>query len=212
MGKKIVKLEMNKNQPYKKIWVHEFMGMPNSGKTSLIKIIGPCLINSGYKVKIIEEGIRRCPLGKKRLFNYNLWGIADTIKPLLETVTSDVGKTIILLDRGPHDLIPFTKTLFKHKYLTSDQTIFLHNLAKGLFVFVDSISVHLCSPNISLSRDESHSIDRKGLVMNLPFLKDLYKSYCSEKWGAESKIIFGDDLVLEEASKELVQRILNWSK
>lgn len=61
----------------------EFSGMPNSGKTTLLKKLCSDMSRGGRSCKIITDGVRNSPIKPKGGFKYNLWGIIKEAESIL---------------------------------------------------------------------------------------------------------------------------------
>jgi len=67
----------------------ELMGMPKSGKTTQMDILGSNLQHAqGYKVRCIHEGARISPLDKEDYFMFNSWSFHNTLNRIKEILAS----------------------------------------------------------------------------------------------------------------------------
>ena len=126
--------------------------------------------------------------------NFNLWGLLRTGQALLEALDSDWD--IILLDRGPFDRLAFNEALFKQEYISEEERRRLLIFSQELSSSVTNKVLFLCLPETSLIRDDRHSQDQKGTVMNPSFLSVLYESY-------QHHLLNEADLVLDAESNGL---------
>jgi thymidylate kinase len=91
------------DDPYVRPFIIEFAGTPRAGKTTALHGLRPHLEESGYRVWVVEERARVCPVPHKRHPDFNLWTFSTTLAMILEA--RHVGADVILVDRGLFDAL-----------------------------------------------------------------------------------------------------------
>jgi len=185
--------------------VIEFIGVPNSGKSTNIKLVKKSLSNAGYRVLAIDEEFGKSKVKPKGGYFYNVLGLIKCVSLLLENHNK---YEIILLDRGPVDLHIFCDTLFDKKHLSETEYHSLKKLTKELSTLVSFCYLFVCKTNTSLARDEKHSKGKNGFIMNKEFLDALKVGYKKNETTV-AKVIDSESATINEGVNIIMKNIMN---
>lgn len=141
----------------------EFTGTPNSGKTTLLKIMPEVLPSMGISVKVMQEDAEIVPRTiPKKTWIRNVWITLGQLQSLLETSysTSDV----IFLDRGFFDALFWADFLLSQGICSKEES----NSLKRILGEMDN-SFHL-KPDVVFVFDVStkKSLERRAAQSNEP--------------------------------------------
>lgn len=196
--------------------IHEILGMPNSGKSTTIKILSKKLKKFSFAVEILDEGTRHCPFDKgKNQFLYACWGLADIAKALTKSYSFRKLNTIVLIDRGLLDRLAFTKAQIDFGYLNKNQGRAIMRLSEEICAYINSTSLHLCTAKKAMEREGAQGRKDEGRIMNLPFLEILYQEYINFNQNFKninSIIVDSEKNSLEEGADLLLNHVLSLLK
>lgn len=154
----------------------EFTGTPNSGKTTLLKILPELLTSMGISVEVMQEDAEVVPTSiPKKTWARNVWITYGQLQSLLETKFSQAD--IIFLDRGFYDAIFWAQFLYAQGVCSFEESNSLQKLLKEMdcqFSFhPDYLFVFDISSEESLRR--RHAQSNEPTVMSTTDFLDLYK-------------------------------------
>lgn len=160
--------------------VIEFTGTPNSGKTTLIKLLGNLLQSMGYKVEIKQEDAEIVPnCIPKKTWARNEWITLGQLQSLIEAKHSS--SDIILLDRGFYDAL-FWADFLKIQNVCSEEESstlvkYLSETVNQFHLKPDYLFAFDVSTEVSLKRRfaiESKDGNQTHIFSNTSFI-DFYK-------------------------------------
>ena len=182
------------------------MGMPKSGKTTQMDILGSDLQHvQGYGVRYIHEGARISPLDKKDYFMFNSWSFHNTLNRILEAQLTDYD--FILVDRGVYDHEAFIEALYRIGRINQAQSLDSQRYFRQFRDMEDITFLHLIDAETSIRREYKYE-KAKGRILNLEFLRILYEVYLDMKDEIKEKLILIDgSKPIEENQKEILASI-----
>jgi len=158
----------------------EFIGLPNSGKTSVIDILEHYYCRMGFEVKVISEISSSCPITKKSRLEFVPWTSNQTINILLEQKHYNKLHDLVLIDRGIFDTQIFLQLAIKELSVQNEykQTLmsyaglpFWNNLVDGVFLLDVPV-------NLSWERDQRNRLtNNHGIIVNSETLMTMHKYY-----------------------------------
>lgn len=162
--------------------VVEFAGSPKAGKSTTIDIVSHFFKRMGFKVWASTEGAsKRTPyMLKDDLVAFNTWALNYAISELLVAVHSRDRQHVILLDRGPFDVLAWLGLLREERDLTSEayDTIAAYARHDKWAGLVDRLYLFTCDPALSLQRETRSKLTlRPGRAMNEARLTELLSQY-----------------------------------
>ncbi len=189
-----------------KIKTIEFTGMPKAGKSTQMELLETILKHKkGFNVRNIYEGARVCPLDKKDRFQYNAWSFNNTINRIMEAKASKFN--YILIDRGIHDHIAFTKALYSYGQITAKQCEAQLKYFGEFSFLEDIVLVFIISPKEAMEREYKHH-EFTGTVMNEKFLIELHKAYIDTIPEIKQKhVLINGSKSIKENKKEILNFI-----
>ena len=85
-------------------FIVEFVGTPEAGKTTSVKMLRRSLEEKGYKVGLVRESAEIVPdMFKTGSSKGNIWMTLKTAQKLYEEINND--RDIVLVDRGVVDIL-----------------------------------------------------------------------------------------------------------
>jgi hypothetical protein len=189
VGKQLLRpdLYLNLRIPY----AVEVLGMPHSGKTTMINryLTELWQRNERNKVVLVKEGARSIEdkYGDLRYsdpFQYSLLGGTSTFMDYIEAVDNlNLGLRVIISDRGQVDRRAFRRALFQkgevNPELMLDEEQFMLDM-ETTPVQIGGIVMFMQRPDVSLERSASEGRDHP--VSNKDFLPRLYEQYWRLHW------------------------------
>jgi hypothetical protein len=137
--------------------VIEIAGTPNAGKDVFIDCLVEVLQNlQGFRVKVVNEAIASCPLGKDKEVDRLYYSVNKTINQLLEAVYDPNDESdFIIINRGLFDRLAFVHAYRTSKKITEEQERVLSNY------ILNPQWLHLTSFVYVLSVDANESLLRE---------------------------------------------------
>ena len=146
----------------------ELLGLPRSGKSTIIQDLLKFFCNSDTLFDIEKEGAFENTPPTSYLYN-KIW--LKTIENFLSNVSP---QGIHFLERGPLDRVIMTTTLHKHGHLTIEQTDNLCKTARAYIGKVDKFVLVDIPIALSLKNVKNHKIH---FTRNANFLRTLSIEY-----------------------------------
>lgn len=147
-------------------FVVEFLGTPEGGKTTSVKMLRRSLEEKGYKVGLVRESAEIVPdMFKTGSSKGNIWMTLKTAQKLYEEINND--RDIILVDRGIVDSLAWN-------YLYTKRGEFSEEKSKCVEKFFEAIGVN-ADFVIALTIPTEESIRRRGgegHVVNRKFIEE----------------------------------------
>lgn len=132
-------------------YVVEFLGSPESGKTTTIKNILPRLTRKGFSVKYNRESAELLPDNiPKSTLQSQLWMQLHTISTLVDSLKRNENN-IILVDRGISDTILWNNIFVERNQLTFNQSEKIKNLLRNVLM-PHLVLIFIVSPDESIRR------------------------------------------------------------
>jgi thymidylate kinase len=143
----------------------EFAGTPRAGKTTALHGLRRRLEERGFRVAVVEEQARLLSVTDKRHPHFNLRTGCATILKIVEALDEDVD--VVLVDRGPFDLMAWTGWFRRVRRLTArDQDAFVACLQTStLSGLIDLVLVMTVEPLEAMHRD-GRTDSTAGPIMN----------------------------------------------
>ena len=180
----------------------EFTGLPNSGKTTLIRNIAEELQKEGFKVKIMQEDAELVPKEiPKKTWIRNAWITFGQLQTLLEIPYST--EEIILLDRGYYDALFWAKFLYDQNVCSKEQSDsllrILYEMNNGFNLLPDYLFVIDVSIEESLKRryaqgGEITLTNNSFLNLYKNELNSFYKGVTSPMWYLDTSLLSIDEV------------------
>lgn len=146
----------------------EIVGLPNSGKDTLIKILSKYFRNLGFKVAIINEGFYTSslthPMADQPPHLRLQYSISLLTNKILEYGLSNE-HDIVLINRGPFDCLAQTHFMHTNKELPKDEAKGMKNFILSILgEWIDQVVFLQVSPNESLRRER---VETRGVIEHL---------------------------------------------
>ena len=184
----------------------EFAGMPRSGKSTQLNTLESILKHERKKkVRIINEGDKSSPIDKDNRFQLNAWSFNYLANILMEAKLTNLYDYLII-NRGIYDHIAFTKVLYYANYITEEQCNAKLKYFSKFTSLEDMVILFMIDPELSMER-ENKNHPYKGRVMNIEFLKLLFKSYEEIKDIPNPKIHGVNEILYSSRLKKQVMSI-----
>ena len=129
----------------------EFLGTPEAGKTTTIKLLRNSLVSLGYNVDIIRESAEIVPsyFGKGSL-DAHFWMRLTTARSILEALQGNAD--IVLLDRGTLDTIFWDYLFFKEHRLDESTRKHVDDFFTDIGLFPNLCIILHIPPELSIQR------------------------------------------------------------
>lgn len=178
----------------KKPIVIEFTGPPNSGKTTIIKMLHELLISMGYSVDVMQEDAELVPKCiPKKTWIRNVWITNGQLQSLLETKYSE--SDVIFLDRGFYDAIFWANFLQIQGIASIQESSSLLRILKEMDMQFDLKPDYVFF--ITVSTEESlrrHALQsQKPAILSTSSFLDLYNAELDKFYPTVSTPIFKMD-------------------
>ncbi|SRR6266487_75803 len=162
----------------KRDYVFEFAGMPRSGKSTIVDIIGHFLKREGFSIQEYDGGSKHNPLSDADIGILNLVLAGQTVELIASAVGSKTkAHKIYLLDRGLIDRFIFTEALLQEGKIDEVEAKRVYDFLTlpRLLKRIDGVFVFVTSPELALARENVNKLVKSsGEVMNEKFLTTLY--------------------------------------
>lgn len=174
----------------------EFAGSPKSGKSTVIDNLHHFFRRMGFTISAQTEGAsKRTPSTlKDNLIAFNTWSLNYAISEMLLASNSIPRSQLVLLDRGPFDVVAWMQLLTKGKSPPSVRSHLLRDIepltAKELRAIEDfamhprwrkmisRLYIFICATDVSLERETRAKLTKKpGRTMNPEVLDALRDKY-----------------------------------
>ena len=157
--------------------VIEFTGTPNSGKTTLLKIMPEVLLSMGISVKVMQEDAEIVPRTiPKKTWIRNVWITLGQLQSLLESSYSD--SDVIFLDRGFFDALFWADFLLYQGICSKEEADslkrILDEMDKSFHLKPDVVFVFDVSTQESLKRRAAQSVE--PVTMSTDTFLDMYRA------------------------------------
>jgi predicted NUDIX family phosphoesterase/predicted ATPase len=196
-------IELKKTSRHKKPIVIEFSGSPKSGKTSCINSLEVFLKRNGFKVEIIHELARECPVSEKDNPMFNIWTSCMSIAGMIGVLDKDSPNCdVLILDRGIFDACCWFHWLSANSHLGLKQKQIIEKfLMMDSFINrVNIIFAFYADPKTSIEREYATLLtDKPGNIMNETVLSEYLTSI---KATISSKKIFCHSIFEIDTSKK----------
>lgn len=196
----------------------EFIGLPNAGKSALIKKLGHRLYLEGCLNQAIrrDKGIPGEFIHRENYYDRELLILTETISEMIRCQDSSLAD-VVFIHRGPWDAIAFFESLVKFNAVSKTKARAGIWLAKSDTSRVDYLVLVEIRPEISLARGSPPSQDstiRQDLVNDPTFLEILSQSYQELKEDLKKKLsdrflILDGTRPVEENLETLLEVILS---
>lgn len=158
----------------------EFAGMPQSGKTTIMKAITDSLKRGRYPIEEYHGGTRYSPqyMYTAPIADLNLLLASNVVKFTITAISREKSEhKIYLLDKGLIDRCIFTDTLVRRGKVNIEdaEKIKTYLTLPRLLEKLDGVFVFVTPPAIALKREYGEMLPQPGReVMNADFLSDMY--------------------------------------
>jgi Zn-dependent peptidase ImmA (M78 family) len=151
----------------------EFCGTPRAGKDTEIEIVSDVLQDAyGYKVRVVDEGIKNCFIDKKLDVERFFKSMAHTVDELYGARYENPGNCdFIIFNRSLFDRLAFLLALRTLDRITHNQEMIHTNYLLSFTQLVDTVLLFQISPEESLRREYEHSrkiVELIGAMENVP--------------------------------------------
>ena len=158
----------------------EFIGPPNSGKTTLIHNLAKSLQEKGFSVKVMQEDAELVPKEiPKKTWARNAWITFGQLQSLIEIPYSDA--QIILLDRGYCDALFWSKFLRLQDACSQEQSDSLYGILQEMNTQFNLLPDWLFIIDVSVEESikRRYALGGEIILTNEDFIS-LYKSELDE--------------------------------
>jgi hypothetical protein len=156
----------------------EFAGMPQSGKTTIMKNIADILKRDSYPIEKYHGGSKDSPLYTAPIADLNLLLASNAVKFTITAISREKTEhNIYLLDKGLIDRCIFTDTLVRREKVDVEDAEKIRAILTlpRLLEKLDGVFVFVTLPEIALEREYGKMQPEPGRdVMNAGFLSDMY--------------------------------------
>lgn len=152
----------------KRCFTIEFMGLPKSGKTTIIRLLSHYLRRNDINCYIIQERASLCPIKGKQRIEFSIWNACSSLLKLLETY-EEPQKTVIIFDRGIFDALVWIKTFALQNGISNDEFESIFNyFTNTRWITKIDLLIHLrTTVELSLQRENQDAlIEKPGSIMN----------------------------------------------
>lgn len=143
-------------------FIVEFLGTPEAGKTTSVKMLRRSLEGKGYKVGLVRESAEIVPdMFKTGSSKGNIWMTLKTAQKLYEEINND--RDIVLVDRGIVDSLAWNYLYAQRGEFSIEKSKCVKNFFEAIGVKTDFI-VALTIPTEECIRrrgGEGHVVNRK---------------------------------------------------
>lgn len=203
-----------KNGIIKKPIIIEFLGLPKSGKTTIIAKVEQFFRRCSFITLCPQEGAERIRTVPRKSYLYNIrTGIYALSRVFDAYHTLDYD--LVILHRGLYDAYVWMEYWFKREILNHEdkklfQSFFSH---KDFIKFINLSFIVICDQEKAMERELNDSLTKNpGITMNNQTIQILYEIYTEmhEKFKNDNCLIFLDttDKDIYESCKFVVEEIL----
>ena len=176
-------------------FIVEFLGTPEAGKTTSVKMLRRSLEEKGYKVGLVRESAEIVPdMFKTGCSKGNIWMTLKTAQKLYEEINND--RDIVLVDRGIVDSLAWNYLYAQRGEFSIEKSKCVKNFFEAIGVKTDFI--------VALTIPTEESIRRRGgegHVVNRKFIEEFNR----EIIGNFLKSVEIDKVLLNTESKTTVE-------
>ena len=175
-------------------FIVEFLGTPEAGKTTSVKMLRRSLEEKGYKVGLVRESAEIVPDIKTGCSKGNIWMTLKTAQKLYEEINND--RDIVLVDRGIVDSLAWNYLYAQRGEFSIEKSKCVKNFFEAIGVKTDFI--------VALTIPTEESIRRRGgegHVVNRKFIEEFNR----EIIGNFLKSVEIDKVLLNTESKTTVE-------
>ena len=134
-------------------FIVEFVGTPEAGKTTSVKMLRRSLEEKGYKVGLVRESAEIVPdMFKTGSSKGNIWMTLKTAQKLYEEINNV--RDIVLVDRGIVDSLSWNYLYAKRGEFSEEKSKCVENFFEAIGVKTDFI--------VALTIPTEESIRRRG--------------------------------------------------
>lgn len=174
-------------------FIVEFLGTPEAGKTTSVKMLRRSLEGKGYKVGLVRESAEP-DMFKTGSSKGNIWMTLKTAQKLYEEINND--RDIVLVDRGIVDSLAWNYLYAQRGEFSIEKSKCVKNFFEAIGVKTDFI--------VALTIPTEESIRRRGgegHVVNRKFIEEFNR----EIIGNFLKSVEIDKVLLNTESKTTVE-------
>ena len=132
----------------------EFAGLPNTGKTTLIKGLSKELPKAGISVTVLRESAEVVPVAiPKKTWDRNMWTTFHSLQDLV--LAKHAGTDVVLIDRSYYDAVFWAEFMKKNNLCSSSEYDAMSSILRScdnLCLKPDFIFLLNCSIEVSLKR------------------------------------------------------------
>ena len=143
-------------------FIVEFVGTPEAGKTTSVKMLRRSLEEKGYKVGLVRESAEIVPdMFKTGSSKGNIWMTLKTAQKLYEEINNV--RDIVLVDRGIVDSLSWNYLYAKRGEFSEEKSKCVENFFEAIGVKTDFIVALTIPTEESIRRrgGEGHVVNRK---------------------------------------------------
>ena len=143
-------------------FIVEFLGTPEAGKTTSVKMLRRSLEEKGYKVGLVRESAEIVPdMFKTGSSKGNIWMTLKTAQKLYEEINNV--RDIVLVDRGIVDSLSWNYLYAKRGEFSEEKSKCVENFFEAIGVKTDFIVALTIPTEESIRRrgGEGHVVNRK---------------------------------------------------
>ena len=143
-------------------FIVEFLGTPEAGKTTSVKMLRRSLEEKGYKVGLVRESAEIVPdMFKTGSSKGNIWMTLKTAQKLYEEINNV--RDIVLVDRGIVDSLAWNYLYAKRGEFSEEKSKCVENFFEAIGVKTDFIVALTIPTEESIRRrgGEGHVVNRK---------------------------------------------------
>lgn len=155
-------------------FIVEFLGTPEAGKTTSVKMLRRSLEEKGYKVGLVRESAEIVPdMFKTGCSKGNIWMTLKTAQKLYEEINND--RDIVLVDRGIVDSLAWNYLYAQRGEFSIEKSKCVKNFFEAIGVKTDFIVALTIPTEESIRRrgGEGHVVNRKFIE---EFNREILKS------------------------------------
>lgn len=175
-------------------FIVEFLGTPEAGKTTSVKMLRRSLEGKGYKVGLVRESAEIVPdMFKTGSSKGNIWMTLKTAQKLYEEINND--RDIVLVDRGIVDSLAWNYLYAQRGEFSIEKSKCVKNFFEAIGVKTDFIVA------LTIPTEECIRRGGEGHVVNRKFIEEFNR----EIIGNFLKSVEIDKVLLNTESKTTVE-------